>query len=532
MAVIAKFGRRHFLRGAGGFALAVPFLSSLASRSARAQNARQLRFVAFATDHGGMNPAAMIPAMPEDASTRLLHGATSRIPAHEMRYAPLPWRTVDGWTELSPILRAPSTTLTPSLVEKLNVLTGFDIPLYIGHNRGSFVGNYAANDQGEYVHHLPLPSIDQVIARHPNFEVVAAPERSVNFGINYGVGSDLRFAASATRNGDTVVPLQATSTPRVLWERLFESSGSAGPGTGRTPVVDRVYAHYRDLLGGSFGDAARLSRNDRDRLEEHMQLLSELQRKLALTASCDEQPDPGRPDTAVEALQMAVDLAAAALRCGATNVAVITTQTERLTESTAYTHWHNEVAHDGAGDYDSRTPRFEDIGEAAHSRFFRDIFMRMVTALDVEEDQDGTYLDHSFVYWGTESGDATHDNFTMPVVAAGSANGFFETGRVIDYRNWANPVLRSDRRPHRYPGVIYNRFLANVLQGMGVPPADYGAELARVQPEAVGNGARGYGLAMYHPNNFWTGLDLEAVAWPWSRFETADDLLPGLVRGA
>jgi hypothetical protein len=527
----SRFGRRHFLVGAGGFTLSVPLLSSLLPRGARAQSARQRRLVAMATDHGGMSPAHFLPARPSTEATRRLHPGVGAVPEHMARFGPLPARAVDGWTEISDVLRAPATELDAATLSKLNVLTGFDIAVYMGHNRGSFLGNYAANDQGIVLHRYPLPTIDQIIARNPAFAVSSVPERSLHFGINYGVGSDLLFASSVARNGDTLVPIRAHGDVGVLWEQAFAGIDASSGDDARTPVVDRVHQHYRDLLSGAFGDAARLSRNDRLRLEHHVQLLSELERKVGFQAACTSPTAPPPPSTAVEALQLAVDVIAAALRCGITNVAVVTSQGEPLSTDTGYTHWHNEVAHDGAGDYDARTAELERIGERAQSRFFREVFLRMVRALDVPEDEEGTYLDRSLVYWGMESGEKTHDNFAMPIVTAGSADGFFETGRFIDYRNSALEVMIDASTPHRYPGVLYNRFLGNVLQAMGVPPADYRAELERVQPDAVRDGATGYGLAMYHANAFWSGLDLANEVWPWSRFQTADDLLPGWVRG-
>jgi len=493
---------------------------------------RQRRLIAFCTDHGGINPDHFLPALGPSPQTRSLYAASGEVPAHRVRFAPLTPTTRDGWTELSSLLRAPSGELSSGLVEQMNVLTGFDIAHYIGHNRGAFLGNYAANDQGEELHAFPLPTIDQLVARHPAFELNATPERSLNFGIGHGVGSDIRFSASVTRNGETVVPVRALDDVRLLWERIFERNDVVPDAPNRTPVIDRVYDHYRDLLSGAYGDAGRLSRNDRVRLEHHVDLIADLQRKISVAPVCEDSGAPDVPRNDIERLQTAVDLMAAGIRCGATNVAVLTTTGEALSEDTRYTQWHNEVAHDGGGAYDDRTPVFQEIGGEAQGRFFREVFVRMAAALDVQEDEDGTFLDRSLVYWGMESGEITHDGFALPIVTAGSADGFFETGRFIDFRNFDNDALARPDRPFRYPGVLYNRFLANVLQSMGVAPADYGSELARVQPEAVANGARGYGLPGYHQYDYWSGVVLRDRVWPWSRFETADELLPVWVRGA
>jgi hypothetical protein len=527
MTTIGRFGRRHFLRGAGGTLLAVPYLSSLRPRSARAAEPLQRRFVAMCTDHGGIDPRRMLPEASPEATTRVLHAAEAGVPEHRVLVDRLAPRTEGGRTVLSSVLQAPSDRLTPSLVDKLNVLAGFDVSENVAHNRGAFLGNIAATDDNEMLPHVP--TIDQLVATAPAFEVRAPRERLVHFGREYGVSSDPRFSASVARYGDMIVPTPAVTDVRRLWERLF-SSGD-GEVTGRTPVVDRVHAHYQSLLSGAFGDASRLSRDDRLRLEHHVQLLSELQRKLGVSGASDVPAPPSPPDDAMETLQVAVDLVAAALRSGVTHVAVFTTRSEPLTTDTGYTLWHEQIAHDGGGPYDLRNPEYARIGERAEQRFFAEVFVRMARALDEAEDDEGTYLDRSLVYWTMESGEETHLNFGMPVVTAGSAAGYFETGRFVDFRNQASRVLQSEASPFRYPGELLNRFLANALQSMGVAPESYGAEIARVAPDPVANGARGYGVPSYHPEALWTGLDLQQQVWPWSRYERADDPLPGWVRG-
>src|SRR5690606_29914105 len=124
--------------------------------------------------------------------------------------------------------------------------------------------------------------------------------------------------------------------------------------------------------------------------------------------------------------------------------------------------------------------------------FFQDVFLRLCNALDVEEADGRTYLDNSLVIWTMESGDLTHDNLCMPIVTAGSGGEAFETGRFLDYRNHANLSMTNDGAPQRRPGLLYNQFLANVMQGMGVAPSEYGAELQRVRPSEYASGYRGY----------------------------------------
>jgi hypothetical protein len=116
--------------------------------------------------------------------------------------------------------------------------------------------------------------------------------------------------------------------------------------------------------------------------------------------------------------------------------------------------------------------------------------------------------------WTQESTNITHNAESMPIVTAGSAGGYFRTGRFYDYRNVDNLVLddggyvpAADRRP----GLTYNQWLANVLQAMNVPPAQYERD-----------GLPGYGL-------HYRG-DPGAAAWPDRIYDMASDPLPGIRR--
>jgi hypothetical protein len=528
MSNIQRIGRRHFLAGSAGV-LAVPFLGSLAPRRAKAQSTPQLRLVVLGTNHGGVWPENMFPQHgPETVQT--MYGPVAQVPQHDVRWSSLSERVEGGRAILSEVLQADAGVLTSDLVRKLSVIGGVDISTYIGHNRAAFTGNFGANDQGESLHGLQVQTIDQLVARHPDFNKNPVKERSLHYGEGYGVSSNVRFSASAARVNGKVVPVQATSRPRDLWNRLFADVGGDG---NQTPVVDLVHEQYRSLTRGAFGEARRLSRSDRDRLEAHLTMISELQRKLNTTVTCDAVSEPPN-DSGVEGLRRAADLFVAALRCGASNVGVMTAAGGKLSPDDGWTNWHEQIAHNGGGDRsrDSFNPEFQRINYRAHRRFFEEVFLRIASGLDVEESDGQTFLDRTLLLWSMESGDQTHVNFSMPVVTAGSAGGFFETGRYVDYRNYGIDEWVDAGSPNRHPGILLNRVLGNVLQSMGVAPADYHTELQQVQREEYDNGARGYGVVQYHRSNFWAGADLQTRIWPRHHFDDGDVLLPGWVRGA
>ena len=66
---VIRVGRRHFLAGVGGFALAVPFLGSLEKRARASAPAVQPRYFYFGTDHGGCWDSSFFPQVTTTQTT-------------------------------------------------------------------------------------------------------------------------------------------------------------------------------------------------------------------------------------------------------------------------------------------------------------------------------------------------------------------------------------------------------------------------------------------------------------------------------
>ena len=132
-----SMNRRMFLRGAGGAALAIPFLPSLTTK-AFAQDPELPPvgkcFFATCTSHGDIWSDNMYP--PDVLLTQSMPYAD-----RDVRYGTLP-STADsnGNVSWSPVFTASAQTMTPTLAAKFNVLRGLDIPYYISHNSGGWGG--------------------------------------------------------------------------------------------------------------------------------------------------------------------------------------------------------------------------------------------------------------------------------------------------------------------------------------------------------------------------------------------------------
>jgi hypothetical protein len=481
---VPKINRRHFLIGAGGFTLALPYLPSLLSRAEAGAGGPAKRFVAMATQHGGIWPTNMYP----DAS--ILTGSEEVFAGHTMRYGSLTPAIEGGDAVLSPVLRASADVLTDSVVSKMNVLRGLDVTFYIAHHTGGYLGNFGRKD-GDEAPTEQIPTIDQVMAWSPSFYsdtdlATVIRERSIHIGR----GDDRSMSwgwSEPSSGGGSVVPSSSATGSLDLFDRIFVPDASKVE--PRPLVVDRVLESYDRLRSGAFGDANRLSADDRQRLDDHMDRLYELQRRLsANAATCgavmrptDNVPryDPGfggyTRDLAAmrRAYQLYNDVIVAAFICGTSRIATIHSD-EMWADVVEGADWHEMIAHQGA----QPDGYAQGILVGAQREFFRSVFADLASKLDVAEADGQTYLDNSLLMWTQESGIVTHESDSMPLVLAGGAGGSLATGQYLDYRDETNMGLVPDWEENaigmlRRPGLSYTQWLANALMAMGLEPPEF-----------------------------------------------------------
>ena len=526
--------RRMVLMGAGGFALAVPFLPSLLEGSAKASGTpARPRMFWFGTDHGGCWDSNFYPTSP------LTQTATA-VPGHTVNAGALAPSTSGGKTTISPVLSASSSVLTVGLVKKLNVLRGLDLPIYLGHNTGLHLGNYARNDGNSGAPgSMPFrPTIDQILANSPNFysptdlasttlkTMVINPGRQ----LSWGFANPSQGAASVVQN------VQGLASSLQLFNAMFGGAKStADAGALRPPVVDKVLANYNSLRQGN----TRLSAEDKARLDAHIQLLSELQSTLNAKLACStpatptDDADKHQAQTIADATtagQLWCDVVAAGFACDASRLGVFGWGDTAALSSYTGNDWHHDVAH--LWDVSSQ----QALLTQSYQNFFERIFMYLAAKLDSMQDASGgTVLDNTLMAWSQECCMATHDQFGMQIVTAGGAAGALNTGLYADYRQMnAAPisVVGPDSNSNfgsytTYPGLLYSQWLGTALQSMGVAPAEY--ELWKA---ADGSTEHGYGLPLLDTADTW---DSAYKAWTThyasltgQYYETASNFLPFL----
>jgi Protein of unknown function (DUF1552) len=494
-----RTNRRHFLRGAGGFVLPLPMLLSVSERAAEAQARAPKRFFYMNTEHGCIRPENMFPAV----ST--LSNQLTPYAGHVIRSGALKGTVAGNNTALSPVLTASSSALTANLVGKMSILAGLDAMVSLGHHHAAYLGNLLGLD-AEKDPVNSRPTIDQILAWSPGFNgATQVRKRSMQMGAYLEISKGYQNPQAKSGN---IVYTPGDGGPLDLFKKLFDGAPTTPPASGptRTPVVDRVVEHWKGVRSGRFGDAGRLSTEDKQRIDAHLERLLELERSLTVVPtipaiSCSSVTAPTgssdvgggayqQLDTAVSVYKAYNQVVAAAFACDASRVGVC--RQEAKWYDTAL-DWHGSVAHM------ARSPDRQNILVTASRNQFG-VFLDLAQRLEAIKDVDGkSVLDNSLLSWGQEAGFGIHDFFCTPIITMGSAGGALKTGLFADYRNTSavenkrateqSTVSGDNAAPPTVapnPGLPYNRWLATVLLAMGSPASEW------ERP-----GEKGYG----HPRN-------------------------------
>ncbi|MEM6991317.1 MAG: DUF1552 domain-containing protein [Myxococcota bacterium] len=483
--------RRHFLRTAAGATLALPFLPSLHGDAAAGGIAAPKRLIILLTANG-QKMRNFWPDVPDGAWTQ----RASDVREIAMADLPDPMSRVFG-SEFAPVR------------DKMMLIRGLDSTMQPaeGHQREHTLTGW--EDGGG------MASIDQIVAASDVTYPTEPPLRSAHL-ITKPKGQTNGVRVAFTHNGTGIEPL---FRPSQVFEQLFAGFVPPDPNAEPDPkfarrvrVLDQVAEQYQALRNNP-----RLGSADRDRLDEHMELIDNVQARLeaedGATAACtvptidDSGEEPQGFDHLPDYTQMQIDLIEAAVKCDRTRVIVYqlcqASDTREFPWIAGSSGDHHGTSHLRYSQADYAEQALGDI-----NGWYGQQVAKVLTALDTEEDPvtGATFLDNSLVYWGNEDaasgpqGDA-HLQWGFPVMLAGSAGGAIQPGRHIDYRRIGTPRLNpsGDSFPGYdtlnwgdYVGRPYNELLVSIVQAMGLSPAEYdvhgGPGLGEYRISHPGNG--------------------------------------------
>lgn len=406
--------RRTLLRGAGGVAVALPLLESLAPRAARAGGAPSFGYIQIHVPQG-TRPSAWTPA--GSGRDFVLSPILQPLADHQ-----------GDIVVVSGVHNQVATLLEGANAHGISARSLFTCMPFAESiaEDGSLVPGLTDGNGGGI-------SFDQLIASRIG---AGTPVRSLDCGIGEDSGQcQSGFAGPSD-------PVGYEHDPRAAFERIFGGFEPDGPTTiaklhaSRQSVLDTVL-HDFDRVRAKVGSA------DRARLDAHAEKIRELERRLAST------PEPG-PACTVPALTLPddfdplhsdyddasmpafIDLMVMAFACGLTNVGTLHFTNANdprfpflgLDIPAAFGTWHTMI-HDGP------SSGYEPIIVAAMQWYSAQLAYLLDRLADTP-DGDGTLLDRVLVLAASELGDGQLHSFTeLPIVLAGRAGGRLETGRHV-----------------------------------------------------------------------------------------------------
>ena len=306
-------------------------------------------------------------------------------------------------------------------------------------------------------------SIDQIIA-----EGISRADRirSVEVGIR---DEPISYATAGQA-------LPREIRPDAFWDRLFP--GGAEPDDGPPTVAARVrdsQASMLDLVGQEYEALRpRLSAEDQQKLEQHRDLIRDLEQRVAGYATVDcTAPEPPEdvlnsdPDKYNEETKQFTDLISVAFACDLTRVATLAlTQLPNAAFGAPAGDVHQDFAH--LCDPPNPDPTAYTQMTNYHRHHATQI-LDFLQTLDSVPEGGGTMLDNTLVVWLNEMADGTHNQDVYPMVLFGGANVPLRWGRYLRFDvDGRVPLGSSTYNAQRPSGMPHNRVLATLAQAMGL----------------------------------------------------------------
>ena len=400
--------RRSFLRGIAGASLAIPTLSSLLSRTGRAQ------------------------AVPRKQRILFLY---------------MPHHDTDGFDpganfDFTGSYLAPVGSKYASRMLVMNDMK----TVGQGHSGGhtEWLTGWPGGDD---LRPVKGPSLDVMISKRL---AGVTPLPLLNFSMSWRVS--INAGVTSWNEGDAPTAIPGISSPVDAFTRVYGNSPSAMPPAG----PDKALVAQGSLLDALAQDYARVSTSmsvaDRRLLDQHLSLVRDqekaLQQSIMTPFSCT--TGAGKPAATLDwqsTLRSYMDSIVGAFRCDATRVATMCIGCSGDDSNYTFldpraTNYHDNVAHGN-----------QDLVKLVRQWQWQQIayLCDQLNAVD-EGNGSGTLLDNTLIavlpelgwfpangmltyvdaYGKSQTTDNNHLRFRVPAVLIGSAGGYFGTGRYLD----------------------------------------------------------------------------------------------------
>ena len=339
-----------------------------------------------------------------------------------------------------------------------NFLTGLLVRKTTGKDLsvgGMSLDQVAARVAGQFT---PLPSLELGID-----PVISGIDSIVGYTRLYGSYISWRSPSQ---------PVAREISPRLAFERLFGviRAGREGLGTD-----DRRAADRRALLDLVMDDArslrGRLGRDDQFKLDEYLEAVRELERRIAFFSNADPREwrpssapagadlaaPPDAPGSHQEHVRLMLDLMVLAFRTDSTRVSTFMFANDVSGKNFGSLVPGTDGSHHEFSHHQSKAEKYEPYSRI--NRWHTEQLAWFLDRLAAIPEGDGTLLDNSMIFCGSSISDGnSHQPDNLPVLLAGGGGGTIRGGRHL-----ASPK-----------GTPLCNLYVSMLERMGAPVAAFG----------------------------------------------------------
>jgi len=273
-------------------------------------------------------------------------------------------------------------------------------------------------------------SIDQVMAqkaghltRFPSLELTCDDGRKTGAcDTNYSCAYQYNLSWSSP-----TTPVPAEFNPRLAFERLF---GTGAPGQRTENNKNRQMAQ-RSVLDFVLDDARniqqRLTANDRDKLDQYLTSVREIEARIQRSELLGMPKDPaietpdGVPSDQAEYVQIMYELMVLAFQTDSTRIATFCLAHDG--DNRSFSHIGIPEGHHDLSHHENNQERIEKVAKI--DLWYAQEFAKFLKKLQDAKDVDGNSILHNsmIVYGGGNSDGNRHTHTNLPIVLAGAGGG-------------------------------------------------------------------------------------------------------------
>lgn len=413
---------------------------------------------------------AMIPAMtPLDAT------AASSQKLRRLSFVYVPMGCVHShWTVTGETLEALSPILKPLEPIKSFVTVISNLELQGDHHCAHAFANSRflklRTSDSKRFGFRPGATIDQIAAEHlgrqsPARSLAMAVESSCvgehsESGQTYMPPHNLSWATEGR-------PIEPTVHPRIVFDRLFQSSESHSRGSAWLDRVKNSGSSLDSMTEEVKRIGMQVGTEDRQRVEQYLHLVRDVERHIQRSENAKVDGglvDLERPSdvalTYAEHVRLMFDLQVLAMQADVTRV--FTFQLAREISNRAYPELGVDDSHHVLSHHGNDAVKLAKL--ATVTRFHLSLFAEFLTKLQSIQEGSGSLLSNSLHVYGSGMGNPSlHDHQNLPILVAGGVAGEVRGGRHV---RLARPTELAS---------LYLELLNRIGMKLELPVADFGA---------------------------------------------------------